>query len=51
MTTIKLLNCECGYSCNSVFTMERHFKKNWTYTNKVNKNGHKIIKGLITIGS
>jgi|LWDU01.1.fsa_nt_gi hypothetical protein len=48
MKSIKALNCECGYSTDSVFAMEQHFIKKWTYTDGVNKNGHKIIIGLIT---
>ena len=41
---MKEFNCECGYSTNSVTTMEKHFRKNWTYSNKVVKSGHTLFK-------
>ena len=43
---MKTLNCECGYATNDVRKMEKHFKKEWTYSvdaHKVVKFGHTML--------
>jgi hypothetical protein len=34
------VECKCGFIGN-IFTIQKHFKKSWTYTNgKIEKNDH-----------